>query len=137
LSDYFEQNGFNTTDEYTKIRDKKNTVIVDSILYRILKRLWTEGTDFKYKFNNDNELIINASTTIAAVCDDRKQRLYDVLDDLKIYDKILMEFMNLVEDLEKIKSEYHYLSTVLENNTINKILRTTYKTTCKECESIV
>lgn len=111
--------------------------MVSAILYEILKRRWTEGTDFNYKFNDKNELIINASTTIAVVCDDRKQRLYDVLDDLKIYDKILMEFMNIVEDFQKIKSEYLYLSTDIENNAINKILKTTYNTTCKECVSIV
>jgi hypothetical protein len=136
LSDYFERNGFNTTDKDTKIRDKENTVIVDSVLYEILKRRWTEGSDFNYKFNIDNELMINASTKIAVGNDDRKQRLYDVLDDLKIYDRILMEFMNLVEDLEKIKSEYKFLSIDIENNTINKILKGTYKTTCPDCQNI-
>ncbi len=84
LWNYFEQNGFNVTDDYTRTQDKKNTVIVSDILYRILKRRWTEESDFNYKFNENNELIINASTIIALVCDDRKQRLCDVLDDLKI-----------------------------------------------------
>ena len=99
-----------------------------------MRRQWTEGIECKYRYNNNNELIINGSTAIAIVSNDRKQRLYDVLDDLKNYDIILMEFMNLIEYFKKIRYEHLFLSTAIENNTINKILMRTYKTTYEECD---
>ena len=107
-------------------------------LYRILRRQWTEGTPFNYRIENE-ELKINVYSgilTAAVVSDGMKQRLCDILDDLKNYNVILMEFMNLIEYFEKIKSEHIFLSTAIENNIINKILKRTYKTSCSECEEL-
>jgi hypothetical protein len=59
-----------------------------------------------------------------------KQRLCDMLNDLRYYDDILREYLNLIEYFIKIKNGHLYLSRNLENKIINKILKRTYKTTC-------
>ena len=76
----------------------KKYSLISYDLYEILKCQWVEGTPFNYRIEN-NEIKINvlpASTlTAARVCDDMKQRLCDMLNDLRYYDDILREYKNL------------------------------------------